>query len=66
MRERPASLSAPDSRPDGYLVRCRSQRGLPALEGTRVSEPIELDQLPAEERERVLRDLFGETENDCE
>jgi hypothetical protein len=29
-------------------------------------EAIDLDSLPAEERERILRDLFGEAENDCE
>jgi hypothetical protein len=31
-----------------------------------VSEPIDLSRLEAEERERILRDLFGEAENDCE
>jgi hypothetical protein len=31
-----------------------------------VNEPIELDKLPAEERERILLDLFGEAANDCE
>jgi hypothetical protein len=29
-------------------------------------EAIDLDSLPAEERERILRDLFGEAANDCE
>lgn len=29
-------------------------------------ESVELDKLPAEERERILRDLFGEAKNDCE
>jgi hypothetical protein len=31
-----------------------------------LDEAINLDSLPAEERERILRDLFGEAENDCE
>jgi hypothetical protein len=31
-----------------------------------MSEPIDLSELPAEERERILRDIFGEAENDCE
>jgi hypothetical protein len=30
------------------------------------NEPIELDQLDREERERILEDLFSENENDCE
>jgi hypothetical protein len=29
-------------------------------------EMIDLDTLDGEERERILRDLFGEAENDCE
>jgi hypothetical protein len=31
-----------------------------------MSEPIDLSELDAEERERILRDIFGEAENDCE
>jgi hypothetical protein len=29
-------------------------------------ESVDLDKLDAEERERILRDLFGEAQNDCE